>query len=269
MQPTAQHPILRLSAQTPETHTDTLAEELPIALIYNGISHAVLMATPQHLAELALGFSLSEGILTHPSQLYDLHIEEQALTAYSHAISIHMRIASENFYRLQQRKRNLSGRSSCGLCGIDSLHAALPEIPQLTRQHPLQLTDIQQALSHMETQQPLRQQTGALHAAAWAVNGNILALFEDIGRHNALDKLLGHLAQQHTNPEDGAILISSRASYEMLTKTANMGYTCLVAVSAATALAVRLAEHSGICLIGYARPQRQTIYTHPEHIRYD
>lgn len=267
MQPLSSHPILRRQGQTLSSSQDILAEEVPIALVYNGISHAVLMASPQDLAELAIGFSLSEGILSCIEQLYDLQIEEQPLNAYSQALRIELRIAGERFHLLQQRRRHMSGRSSCGLCGIDSLQAALPDIAPVARRNPLPLSDIQRALADMDAAQILRRQTGSLHAAAWAVKGDILALYEDVGRHNALDKLLGHLAQTGFNPEDGAVLISSRASYEMIAKAAGMGISCLVAVSAATALALRLAEHSGICLIGYARPEQQNIYTHPEHIQ--
>lgn len=244
-----------------KTQTDILAEETPIALVYNGVSHVVLMATPQDLSELALGFSLSERILTKPSQLYDLSIEKNSL-----GISVHMDIASERFVALKERRRNLSGRTGCGLCGIDSLTAALPEIQPVERIGKIHAQHIQAALKQLPAHQPLRQQTGSLHGAAWVVNGNIQAAFEDIGRHNALDKLLGYLAKNQTDKQNGFVLVSSRASYEMVAKTATLGVGALVAVSAATHLAVRVAEQANVTLIGFAKPQQFTVYSHEQFI---
>lgn len=255
MKPITSQNVQRFSGSL-KTQTDVLAEEIPIALVYNGISHVVLMATPQDLAELALGFSLSEGILSDASQLYDLNIENDC-----HGISVQMTIASARFASLKERRRQMSGRTGCGLCGIDSLSAAMPEIQAVERTKKIATADIQAALKNFDAHQILRQQTGSLHGAAWVENGQIQAAFEDVGRHNALDKLLGYLAKNQINRQNGWILVSSRASYEMVAKTATLGVGALVAVSAATALAVRVAAQSNITLIGFAKPHQFTVYS--------
>lgn len=238
-----------------------MAEEAPIALIYNGISHVVMMATPQNVAELALGFSLSEGIVQQASQVYDCEI-----ISTEQGIEARMEIASACFIALKERRRSLNGRTGCGLCGIDSLTAAMPEIQAVERQNKIAVKDIQAALTEFDVHQPLRAQTGSLHGVAWVKNGQIQVAFEDVGRHNALDKLLGYLAKNQIDRQNGWILVSSRASYEMVAKAAALGIGCVVAVSAATALAVRVAEQANITLIGFAKPQQFTVYSHSQFI---
>ena len=259
--PIQTRPITRYHAHILSPAEDTLAQEAPIALVYNGISHAVLMATPQDIPQLALGFSISEGILQRPSQLYDSEIIHTP-----HGIEARLTIASECFAALKQRRRTLNGRTGCGLCGIDSLAAAQPCIAPVARSLKTQAAHINQALAQFNQHQPLRQQTGSLHAAAWVVGSQIQASYEDIGRHNALDKLIGHLVQQQANPQQGWLLLSSRASYEMIAKAASIGIHTIVAVSAATALAAQIAEQAHITLIGFAKPEKFTIYTHPQYI---
>ena len=255
-------PIHHLQQGKLLAQSDYLAEEQAIALVYNGISHVVLMATPHNLVELALGFSLSEGILHTPQQLYDIEVQQSC-----EGWSVQMEIASSRFAALKERRRNMSGRTGCGLCGIDSLAAMMPIIPAVQQRNMIQSAHIVSALAAFHRCQPLRQQTGSLHGAAWVEAGKIVTVFEDVGRHNALDKLLGYLAQQNLDKAAGWILVSSRASYEMVAKTAQLGIGCLVAVSAATALAVRVAEQTNITLIGFAHPQRQTVYTHSHYIK--
>ena len=259
--PIKAHPITRYHAHTLSPTQDTLAQEAPIALVYNGISHAVLMATPQDLPQLALGFSISEHILQRPSQLYDSEIVHTP-----NGIEARLEIASECFAQLKQRRRTLNGRTGCGLCGIDSLTAAQPHIAPVTRSLKIPAAHINQALAQFSQHQPLRQQTGSLHAAAWVVGSQIQASYEDIGRHNALDKLIGHLVQQAADTQQGWLLLSSRASYEMIAKAASIGIHTIVAVSAATALAAQIAEQAHITLIGFAKPEKFTIYTHPQYI---
>lgn len=264
MQPICTHPIYLYQNGSLKSQKDTLAEETPIALVYNGISHVVMMATPQNLAELALGFSLSEGILSHANECYDIQIEPTC-----NGIAVHLDIATARFVALKQRRRSMTGRTGCGLCGIDSLDAAQPQIPTVSRTQDIAIADINSALAQFNQHQPLREQTGSLHAAAWVEQGKIQAAFEDVGRHNALDKLLGFLTKNQTNTQNGFILVSSRASYEMVAKTAICGIGCLVAVSAATALAVRLAEQTNLTLIGFAKPEKLTVYTHEEYLTLD
>ena len=254
--------INRVKEGVKSSTTDVLAEEVPVALVYNGISHIVLMTTPADLAELVLGFSLSEGILQQPSELYDLEIQEVC-----NGIEVRMEIASSRFQALKERRRNMGGRTGCGLCGIDSLNAVKPVLPFVSRNNnSVKESEIQSALTHFQQYQNLRNLTGSVHGAAWIEQGRVMAAFEDVGRHNALDKLLGWGIQQKVDWRDGFALISSRASYEMVAKAATLGIGCLVAVSAPTAMAVRLAEEAGITLIGFAKLRQFSIYTHPQYI---
>lgn len=238
---------------------DVVAEEVPVALVYNGVSHAVMMASPTDLADFALGFSLSEGILQRAEQLFSLDIQSSA-----QGIAIEMRIAGEPFARLREQRRNLSGRTGCGLCGTESLAQVLRNIPKVPTQTMPSDAAVQAALLHLKNHQPLQLLTGATHGAAWCDNqGQIVLTREDVGRHNALDKLIGAritaLGEHAFN--EGFALISSRASFEMVQKSASVGIANLVAVSAPTALAIREARSSGMNLIGFARPSRHIIYT--------
>lgn len=244
-----------------KTLDDYLAQETPIALVYNGITHAVLMATPQDLSALALGFSLSEGIIQRVSQFYDCEIK-----THHQGIELHITIASECFVALKNRRRNLTGRTGCGLCGVESLNVAMPCLPFVQRNTIIAAKEIQAALSEFESHQPLRAKTGSLHAVAWVKDGSIQKAFEDVGRHNALDKLIGALSLQSVDFKEGFLLLSSRASYEMIAKAALVGIGCVVAVSAPTSLAVEIAEKSNITLMAFARQHRQNIYTHPQFI---
>ena len=253
--------VYRLSNACLKETEDMIAEEMPVALVYNGISHVVLMATPQNLAELALGFSLSEGILAKAGELYDVEVRTGAK-----GVEVHMEIAAARFATLKERRRNMSGRTGCGLCGIDSLAAVMPDIAPVRRTGKTDADQIDRVLQQFDDFQPLRKQTGALHAAAWVEEGEIRQTFEDIGRHNALDKLLGHLAKNNIDRAQGWVLVSSRASYEMVAKAAKLGIGCLVAVSAPTAMAIRLADAANLTLIGFARAGRQTVYTHAEFL---
>jgi FdhD protein len=243
---------------------DVLAEEIPVALVYNGISHVVMLATPQDLEEFALGFSLTEGILRDKSELYGVEIVEQA-----QGIELHCEIANAQFANLKERRRNLLGRTGCGLCGAESIGQAMrvPSPRQLAPAlHALSHAAIQHAFKSIQGGQVLQQATGATHACAWAdVNGNVLLVREDVGRHNALDKLIGALAKAPPQVT-GFVLTTSRASYEMVQKVASVGIHLLAAISAPTGLAVRFAEENGVTLVGFVRDNRHVIYAHPERI---
>lgn len=239
---------------------DVVAEEIPVAMVYNGVSHAVMMASPCDLEDFALGFSLSEGILQRPDQLFSLDVQ-----AVESGISIEMHIAGDRYAVLREQRRNMTGRTGCGLCGTESLSHAVRTIPQVvSRSRP---TDeaVQTALGSLRKHQVLQMKTGATHAAAWCGDdGQIHLAREDVGRHNALDKLIGARIRSHGEQafSSGFALISSRASFEMVQKSASVGISSLVAVSAATALAIREASKSGMALIGFARSGRHVIYTH-------
>ena len=254
-------PKLTWEGGTVERSEDSVACETAVALVYNGISHVVMLVTPSNLEEFALGFSLSEGILDNPQQLLDFEVHEN-----SRGLELHLTIASEPFSRLKQHRRNLTGRTGCGLCGAEALEQAIQAIPQVTRDVKVAHTAVQSALLELQNQQHLQAATGAVHAAAWCnLNGNIELLREDVGRHNALDKLLGAYYKS-CEPDDGFVVVTSRASYEMVVKTAAANVAILVAISAPTSLAISSAKQCNVTLIGFARPRRHVVYTHQNRL---
>lgn len=244
---------------------DRIAEETPVALIYNGISHVVMLATPQDLEDFALGFSLSEGILQDKSELYGIETIRQ-----EQGIELRLEVATECFVKLKERRRNLAGRTGCGLCGAESLEQAL----HLPQKHALQASihavpgaSLQAAFHAIKPLQALQLATGATHACAWVTaKGEVQLVREDVGRHNAMDKLIGALAKLPPQ-NNGFVLTSSRASYEMVQKTAAAGCSILAAISAPTGLAVRMAEAYGVTLVGFLRDNQFVIYTHPQRIK--
>ncbi len=240
---------------------DWLAEEVPVALVFNGVSHAVMLASPADLEDFALGFALTEGLLARPDELYsvDLHPVEQG-------IELHLDVASACAWRLKARRRTLAGRTGCGLCGTESLQQVRRELPRLPalRLRPQALCRAQHELRASQTVQRL---TGAAHAAAWcAADGQVRLVREDIGRHNALDKLVGAMVRAAVDPADGFIAITSRASFEMVQKTAMAGVGALAAVSAPTALAVETAQTCGLALAGFVRGDDLVAYTFAERL---
>lgn len=254
-------PVQRLRRGERESRNDVVIEETPVALVYNGVSHAVMLASPANLDNLALGFSLSEGILQSPSELYEIEVQPSC-----EGITVDMTIATARFVALKERRRNLAGRTGCGLCGVESLSAlsrgqSVEAVPFNVSAHA-----IEQALAEMDAQQPLRSQTGAAHGAAWvSAAGHLECVREDVGRHNALDKLVGALAKM-PSVEPGFILVTSRASYEMVQKASTAGCSVLAAMSAPTALAIREAQRLNITLAGFVRPGQMVVYSHPERI---
>ena len=198
---------------------DELAEEVPVALVYNGISHVVMMATPKDLAQFAVGFSLSEGIIENRGEIYGMDVLQAC-----NGLEVQIELSSRRFMGLKERRRALAGRTGCGVCGVE-------------------------------------------HAAAWVrPSGDLAGGHEDVGRHVALDKLLGHRAESEGAWQNGAALVSSRASYEMVQKAAMCGVEILFAVSAATTLAVDVAERCNLTLVGFCKPGRATVYTHPQRL---
>lgn len=244
------------------TQDDVVAEEVPIAMIYNGVSHVVMLATPHDLEDFAVGFSLSEGIISRAEEIYGIEVNIQA-----NGIELLIDLASERFFMLKERRRNLTGRTGCGLCGAESLEQAL-RIPDnvIDNADTFDHQAIVDANRNILNQQQLQAVTGATHACAWVLpDGTVELIREDVGRHNALDKLLGARARTQAQGS-GFVLTTSRASYEMVQKTAVAGISMLVAVSAPTGLAIRIAEFCGLTLVGFARKQQYVIYSHPERI---
>ena len=247
-------------------HTeDDLAEEVPVALEYNGISHAVMLATPADLEEFAVGFSLSEGIIASARDIRGIDLEETEA-----GITVHLEIGSEAFLNLKQRRRNLTGRTGCGLCGTESLDQALRPLPRVAAKGKLAAGAVHRALADLKQHQPINRTTGATHAAAWAdASGELLFGFEDVGRHNALDKLIGAMARQGIDASAGFVVMTSRGSVELVQKAATVGITALVVISAPTALAVRTAEQCGMTLIAFARGDEFVAYANAENIILD
>lgn len=243
---------------------DHIAEEVPVALVLNGISHAVMMASPDHLDDFALGFGLTEGLLRSPAELYGVDVLDVA-----NGIEVQMEVSSECAWRLRERRRNLAGRTGCGLCGTDSLSQVRQPLPPVV---PVQLTPDAafQAERGLKAAQQLQQLTGSTHAAAWCnLDGHVQLLREDVGRHNALDKLIGAMIRADVDVAQGFVAITSRASFEMVQKVAMARVGTLVAVSAPTALAIETAHQSGVALAGMIRRQRIVIYTFAERFGAD
>src|SRR5690606_5271051 len=241
---------------------ESLIEEIPIALVYNGISHAVMLATPNDLDDFAYGFSFSEEIVAAPRDIFSCDIVTAA-----NGIEVQLEIASQRFAQLKQRRRTLAGRSGCGLCGVESLQAVMRAPKIITQRPQVSLSAIARTLAALPAHQPLHRASGAAHAAAWIdLNGETRCVREDVGRHNALDKLIGALLQADIAPTSGFVIVTSRASYEMVQKVATFGAGLLVAVSAPTAYAVRVAQQCGIALAGFARDERLSLYTYNDSI---
>ena len=257
----AQLAVSDVSAGQVKARQDYVAQEVPVALVFNGISHAVMMASPADLEDFALGFSLTEGLLNNASELYGVEVRPS-----KDGIELHLEVSAACEWRLKERRRTLAGRTGCGLCGTDSLSQVHRELSAV---HAFETTAdaVLKATTELRQWQPVQQLTGATHAAAWAdVSGNILRVKEDVGRHNALDKLIGALVRAQVNPSSGFLCITSRASFEMVQKTVAFGAGMLAAVSAPTALAVEVASSHNLMLAGYVRGTQLVAYSFPERI---
>jgi FdhD protein len=241
---------------------DCVAEEVPIVLMYNGISHVVMLATPTNLEDFALGFSMTEGIIQNPQEFESVRVYQRA-----NGIEVSIKIPEHRFLCMTDKGRNLTGRTGCGLCGASTLKQAIRQPAAVHSNISVTAAQLTAALNNLRHKQSLNQLTGAIHAAAWVEpERGIIDVREDVGRHNALDKLLGLICRTGKEVNTGFIIVTSRASYEMVQKTAFLGIGLLVAISAPTALAIRLAEQAGVTLVGFARDQNHVIYTHPQRI---
>jgi FdhD protein len=245
--------------------TRLIPEETALALTYNGGTYAVMMGTPQDLRDFAIGFSLSEGIVQTPDDIESLDVVE-----LDDGIELRMWLSSEKAALLSERRRHIAGPTGCGICGIESIAEAVRPAAVVTRGRCFSPREIMAAMASIAPLQKINIETRAVHAAAfWTPARGIVALREDVGRHNALDKLAGALAQQKVDASEGMVLLTSRVSVEMVQKTAAIGAPLMVAVSAPTALAVRTAEAAGITLAAIARSDGFEIFAHPERITAD
>lgn len=254
--------IVRIAAGKRTPQTDQLAEETAVALEFNGISYATMLATPADLEDFAIGFSLTEGLVADRREIRGVDV----LPACD-GVVVQVEIATEREVAMKSRRRAMAGRTGCGLCGVESLDQVIRPVGRVPVGAPVSLARLAAAMTAMRRRQTLHELTGATHAAGFmAADGSLGDVREDVGRHNALDKLIGAMARGRIDPTGGAAIVSSRASYEMVQKAASAGMGVLAAVSAPTALAVRLAEDAGIVLIGFMRGDQCVVYTHAERV---
>ncbi len=241
---------------------DRVAEEEPVALTYQRTPHVVMLTTPADLEDLGVGFTLSEAVVHSPDEIKSVEVLNEA-----GRLEVRIGIAGERFAELLHRQRNLTGRTGCGLCGAETIEQAIRHPAPVGRGPSITLPELHQALTELHSRQPLNAQTGSVHAAAWALPGKGIQLVrEDVGRHNALDKVIGALTRAGVDCTAGYLVITSRASYEMVQKAATVGITLLAAVSAPTALAIRLAAEVRLTLVGFARAHRHVVYAHPQRL---
>jgi len=261
--------IRRFKDHATSDGTDMVAQEVPVALVFNGISHAVMLATPLDLSDFAIGFSFSEGIIHRRSDIYDI----EQINHPGVGIEIHLTIAAGCFARLKERRRTLVGRTGCGLCGLESLtafeaglHLAETDTGP-TAQFAITQGTLLGAFKSLHQAQPINAITGSMHAAAWInAQGEVLMLREDLGRHNALDKLIGALLVSAFDPASGCVIMTSRASYELAQKTVTARIPMLATISAPTSLAIQVAQQNGLTLVGFVRQSSLVVYSHPERV---
>jgi FdhD protein len=245
------------------THkTDQVAEEIPVALVYHGVPHVVMLATPADLEDFAVGFTLSEGLVASPAEIRSVEV-----TYGKDVADVRVTVAWERFSALLQRRRNLTGRTGCGLCGAETAEDAIRELAKVGPGPAVSSDGLHAAIEQLGSLQPINARTGSVHAAAWVVPGRGIQLVrEDVGRHNALDKAIGALVRAETDLGSGYMLITSRASFEMVQKSATVGIAFLAALSAPTAFAVRLAQQTGLTLVAFARRDQHVVYAHPARL---
>lgn len=255
-------PSLRMCDEALSLSERVVAEETPIALVYDGSTHAVMMATPMNLEDFALGFSLAEGKIESREEIASLDVVEQP-----NGIELRMWLRPNAGRRIAQRRRALLGPVGCGICGVESLEQALPELKPVSADLKVSAVEVQAAVASLAPAQRLNAEARALHAAGfWTLERGLIALREDVGRHNAVDKLMGALCHGGIDPATGLVVVTSRVSVELVQKAATMGAPFLVAISAPTALSLRVADEAGITIIGIARDDGFEIFTHPHRI---
>lgn len=253
--------VLRIAPGNRERLADRVIGEAPVAMVYNGVSFAVMLATPCDLEDFALGFALAEGIVADAGEF-----ELVDVLRTDHGISLQGLIPSHRFAALAERRRNLAGRSGCGLCGIESLEEAVRPLPRVQSGSSIRRGAIASGMRALAGAQPLNAATGGAHAAAFIARDGSVMVREDVGRHNALDKLIGALASAPLRGADGFLAITSRASWEIVHKAAHAGIAVIAAISAPTSLAVSAADAAGITLIAFARDEAMNVYSHRQRV---
>lgn len=248
------------STQQAYEEAGCVIQEMPVAVEFNGIAYTVMMCTPTHLEEFAIGFAFTSGIIEHFHDIHDIDISHS-----EHGITLHIDVANRCLRNLKNKQRSLAGLTGCGICGAEKLDSVCQLMPKLALNSEFNINSLSQALSGLTQAQILNHQTGASHAAAYCdKNGKVIAVFEDVGRHIALDKLVGYIVRHHC--QGGAIVVTSRASYEMVQKVVFTGIEYLFAMSAPTQMAIDLAQSSQLTLGGFCREGRAEIYAFPQRI---
>jgi FdhD protein len=261
--PSRDRPFVRLADFTRATEHAAVAEEVPVAFVYSGRPHVVMMCTPEHLEDLAYGFSLTEGIVANVAE-----IERVDVATHARGAELGIAIPVAAAARLAQRTRALAGRTGCGLCGVEAIDDAVRAVRPVVSSLSVSSNALWLAGEALDAHQPLNHETHAVHAAAWATpDGSVMVAREDVGRHNAVDKVLGALARAGTDASAGFLVVTSRASFELVQKASAAGVALLAAVSRPTGLAVRIADASGITLVGLLRGRTANVYSHPERIQ--
>jgi FdhD protein len=260
--PTVSRAFTRLDGADSKGESAQVAAEVPVALVYNAKPHVVMMCTPADLEDFAMGFSLSEGIVLKPAE-----VARSAVVKYARGIEVQIEIPADAAERLAERGRMLAGRTGCGLCGVEVIDEAIREPLPVRSKLAVSRNALYKAGEALNALQPLNRETNTIHAAAWAkADGTLHTVREDVGRHNALDKVIGALARTGTDTSDGFFVVTSRASYELVQKAATANVGILAAVSRPTALAIRFADDAGVSLIGLLRGKSANVYTHPARI---
>lgn len=259
----ARRPLVRLTDEGASPSDAEVAEEVPVALVYNGRPHVVIMGTPRDLEDLAVGFSVTESVVDSASE-----IERVDVVRASHGVELQLQIPVARADRVAERNRGLAARAGCGLCGIESIHDLLRLPPFVGSALSLEADALWRAGESLAARQELNRATSSVHAAAWAdADGALQVVREDVGRHNALDKVLGAMLRAGHSPTTGFVVVTSRASYELVQKAAVCGVEVLAAVSRPTGLAIRFAGAAGMTLVALLRGRSANIYSGPERIR--
>jgi formate dehydrogenase accessory protein FdhD len=261
--PTEIRSFTRLSDEGSLADRAPIAEEVPVAFVYRGRPHAVMMATPSDLEDLAFGFTLSERIVGHRADI--THV---GVARHSSGIELDITIPAGAVEALSERARAMSGRTGCGLCGVEAIDDAVRELVAVSSPLAIHIEALWRAAAAIDTAQPFNRDTHAIHGAAWATaTGDLRIAREDVGRHNALDKVLGAIAREGVDAGTGFLIVTSRASFELVQKAAVFGVPLLAAVSRPTGLAIRMADQAGVCLVGLLRGRTANVYTHAERVR--
>ncbi len=253
---------LKATAGGLAAHGRDVPVEMPVALVYDGSTYAVMMASPTDLEDFAVGFSLSEGIIETPDEIKSLDVIE-----HDNGVELRMWLAQGRGVNLAARRRRIAGPTGCGLCGVESLDAVVTDFPPIETDVRVSIADIERAIASLAPAQALNRQTHAVHGAGfWTHEHGLVAIAEDVGRHNALDKLVGRLRRMDIDVSRGIVVLTSRVSVEMAQKVAVLGAPILVAVSVPTALALKTAESAGITLVAVARADGFEVFTHPHRV---